>query len=100
MTRTVLALALGAAALAIALHPQQASTQPAATHTFTQIVPGVYSAIGSAPLNAGSNSAVIVNQDDVLVVDSHMTVEAARNLLQELKKITDKPVRFLVATHF
>jgi glyoxylase-like metal-dependent hydrolase (beta-lactamase superfamily II) len=101
MTRTVLALALGGtAALAIALHPQQASTQTAATHTFTQIVPGVYSAVGSAPLNAGSNSAVIVNQDDVLVVDSHMTPEAARNLLKELKTITDKPVRFLVDTHF
>ncbi len=101
MIRTSLALALGALiVLALALNPRPAATENAAMHTFTQIVPGVYSAFGSAPLNAGSNSAVIVNQDDVLVVDSHMTPEAARNLLQELKRITDKPVRFLVDTHF
>jgi len=101
MIRTSLALALAAVVvLVLALHPRPAATQTTAGHKFTQIVPGVYSAVGSAPLNAGSNSAVIVNQDDVLVVDSHMTPEAARNLLQELKTITDKPVRFLVDTHF
>src|SRR5262249_50192670 len=61
---------------------------------------GVYSAVGSAPPNAGSNSAVIVNQDDVLVVDSHISPESGRALLKDLKTITDKPVRFLVNTHF
>ena len=73
---------------------------PALSHTFTQIAPGVYSAVGSAPPVAGSNSAVIVNQDDVLIVDSHMSPEAARALLKDVKSITDKPVRFLVNTHF
>jgi glyoxylase-like metal-dependent hydrolase (beta-lactamase superfamily II) len=79
---------------------QAQTPPPQATHKFTQIVPGVYSAIGTGTPNVGSNSAVIVNQDDVLVVDSHISPESARVLLKELKTLTDKPVRFLVNTHF
>jgi cyclase len=98
MTRIRIALALtGIAAASLAFHAQ---TFPAAAYRFQQIAPGVYSAIGTGTLNAGSNSAVIVNRDDVMIVDSHMTPEAARAMLTELKPISDKPVRFLVNTHF
>jgi cyclase len=98
MTRIRIALALtGIAAASLAFHAQ---TSPAAAYRFQQIAPGVYSAIGTGTLNAGSNSAVIVNRDDVMIVDSHMTPEAARAMLTELKPISDKPVRFLVNTHF
>jgi len=97
MTRLALA-ALVLAALTVPLVHSQA---PGATqHKFTEIAPGVYSAIAPPSLNGGSNSAVIVNRDDVVVVDSHMTPEAGRVLLQEIKTITDKPVRFLIDTHF
>ena len=51
-------------------------------------------------MNVGSNSAVIVNRDDVMIVDSHISPESGRAMLQELKAITDKPVRFLINTHF
>lgn len=88
--------ALGAIAVPL-LHSQ---SRTATQHTFTQIAPGVYSAIAPPSLNGGSNSAVIVNRDDVLVVDSHMTPAAGRALLQDIKTLTDKPVRFLVDTHF
>src|ERR1043165_8694790 len=100
MRRTHLVLVVcGAAAVAFALAPRAAS-QTTPTHTFTEIAPGIYSAVGTGPINAGSNSAVIVNADDVLVVDSHMTPEAGRALLKDLPTITTKPVRFLVNTHF
>jgi cyclase len=82
---------------AVAFHAQ--SSSPLA-HTFTQIAPGVYSAVGSGTPNVGSNSAVIVNQDDVIVVDSHISPESGRALLSDIKTITDKPVRFLINTHF
>jgi cyclase len=97
MTRTRLALVL--ACLAVCTVAFRAQT-PATAHTFTRIAPGVYSAIGSGTLNAGSNSAVIVNEQDVVVVDSHMTPESGRVLLQEIKTLTDKPVRLLIDTHF
>ena len=97
MTRFV----LGATVLVVLTIPLLHSQAPSATqHRFTEIAPGIYSAIAPPSLNGGSNSAVIVNKDDVVVVDSHMTPEAGRVLLQEIKTITDKPVRFLVDTHF
>ena len=73
---------------------------PPAAYRFQQIAPGVYSAIGTGAMNVGSNSAVIVNADDVLIVDSHISPASGRAMLEELRSITDKPVRFLVNTHF
>jgi glyoxylase-like metal-dependent hydrolase (beta-lactamase superfamily II) len=99
MTRIRFALIFTlAAAGGLAFHAQ--APAPAAAYAFTQIVPGVYSAIGTGSMNVGSNSAVIVNDDDVMVVDSHISPESGRAMLQELKTITSKPVRFLVNTHF
>jgi cyclase len=83
---------------AVAFHAQTPAPQPA--FTFKPIVPGVYSALGTGSMNVGSNSAVIVNRDDVMIVDSHISPESGRAMLQELKAVTDKPVRFLVNTHF
>jgi glyoxylase-like metal-dependent hydrolase (beta-lactamase superfamily II) len=99
MTRARLfAVVLFAAAAGLAFRAQ--TPAPAAAYRFQQIVPGIFSAIGTGAMNVGSNSAVIVNQDDVLIVDSHISPESGRAMLQELKTITDKPVRFLVNTHF
>ena len=83
---------------ALVFHAQ--TPAPQAAYKFTEIVPGIYSAIGTGTMNVGSNSAVIVNQDDAIVVDSHISPESGRALLRELKAITDKPVRFLINTHF
>ncbi len=99
MSRIRLALLLaGIAVSTFAFHAQNAV--PATAYRFTQIVPGIYSAIGTGTMNVGSNSAVIVNRDDVIIVDSHISPESGRAMLQELKAITDKPVRFLINTHF
>ena len=99
MNRIRLALTVAGMAIgALVFHAQ--SPAPPLAHKFTEIAPGIYSAVGSAAINAGSNSAVIVNQDDVVIVDSHMTPEAGRALVRDLKTITDKPVKFLINTHF
>ena len=99
MTRIRIAVVLcGIAVSALVFHAQSPTSQ--AAYKFTQIVPGVYSAIGTGSMNVGSNSAVIVNQDDVMIVDSHISPESGRAMLQELKAITDKPVRVLINTHF
>src|SRR5471032_329917 len=99
MTRIRAALALAGIALsALVFHAQ--TPAPAAAYKFTEIVPGVYSAIGTGTMNVGSNSAVIVNSDDVVIVDSHISPESGRAMLQELKTITDKPVRVLINMHF
>lgn len=68
--------------------------------TVTALRPGVYAATGQPGRNTGSNSAFIVTDRDVIVVDDHITVRAARALLAEIRRITDKPVRYVVNTHF
>ena len=64
----------------------------------TPVGEGVYAAIGKN--GAFGNCAVIVNRDDVLVVDSSMRPSWARELIQQIKKLTDKPVRYVVNTHW
>ncbi|HJT88360.1 MAG TPA: MBL fold metallo-hydrolase, partial [Bryobacteraceae bacterium] len=49
---------------------------------------------------SGSNNVVIVNDTDVLLVDDGTTPATARALLEDLKQITPKPVRYVVNTHF
>ena len=43
---------------------------------------------------------VVVNEEDVLLVDSHITPDAARELVKSVSTITDKPVRYVVNTHW
>src|SRR6185503_9568364 len=46
------------------------------------------------------NSSIIVNDNDVVLVDDHVSPAAASVLLDELKAITNKPVRTVINTHF
>jgi glyoxylase-like metal-dependent hydrolase (beta-lactamase superfamily II) len=69
-------------------------------HRFHQVSEGVYSAVATGTMNVGSNSAVIINEKEVMIVDSHITPASARVLLEEIKTLTDKPVRYVVNTHF
>jgi cyclase len=45
------------------------------------------------------NSVAIVNQNDVLVFDTNTRPSSARAILAEIRKITDKPVKFVVYSH-
>src|SRR6266702_2256123 len=55
-------------------------------YKFQKVADGVYYVTGGV----GGNSAVIVNERDVLLVDDGNTPTAARLLLQDLTLITDK----------
>jgi cyclase len=66
------------------------------TYKFEKVADGVYYATGGF----GSNNVVIVNDQDVLLVDDGTTPAAARAFLEDIKKITNKPVRTVVNTHF
>ncbi len=84
--------------LALVLACLAAGAAGAQSFDITQVAPGVYAAIGRA--GVASNGAFIVNQDDVLVVDTHYRPSWARDLIAEIKKVTDKPVRYVVNTHW
>ena len=72
------------------------------THVFEEIAPGVYFApsSGTGTVNLTSNALVVVNEDHALVVDSHITADAGQALVDSVARLTDKPVRYLVNTHF
>jgi glyoxylase-like metal-dependent hydrolase (beta-lactamase superfamily II) len=42
----------------------------------------------------------VVNDQDVLLVDSHISPEAARALIASVKTLTDKPIRTVVNSHY
>jgi cyclase len=66
------------------------------TYKFEKIADGVYYATGGF----GSNNVVIVNDDDVLIVDTGTSPAAARAFVADIKMLTSKPVRYVVNTHW
>ena len=85
------------AAMVLLAHLAAAQTAPPAELPFVlkEIGPGVYAAISPE-----SNAGFIVGDDAVLVVDSFLHPSTARALLGEIRKITPKPVRYVVNTHY
>jgi cyclase len=69
-------------------------------YAFERITEGVYYATGTGSMVTGSNNEVIIGQRDVMVVDTGTTPAAARAFLEDLRLITNKPVRYVVNTHF
>ena len=68
--------------------------------TLKQVVPGVYAAVSKEQFKVNCNAAVILLDESVLVVDTHSKPSAARALIAQIKTLTDKPVRYVVNTHF
>ncbi|HLJ63915.1 MAG TPA: MBL fold metallo-hydrolase [Stellaceae bacterium] len=46
------------------------------------------------------NTGIIIGEDGVMVIDARATPVLARELMAELAKITDKPVKYVVLTHY
>jgi cyclase len=62
---------------------------------------GVYFAKARPQAMINCNSAVFVRSKDVVVVDAHSKPSAAASLVAQIRReITDKPVRYVVNTHF
>ncbi len=53
-----------------------------------------------ADVGLSGNSVAILSDDGVLVFDSSATPETAATVLTEIRKLTDKPVRYLVNSHW
>ena len=49
--------------------------------------------------DAGSNSAFLVTDDGVLVIDTRQHPVLGRDLIARIRKVTDKPIKWVVVTH-
>ena len=77
-----------------------AQTSPAPAHRFIKVAENVYAAVGNGTIQTQDTVAVVINRDDVLIVDTNITPEATRRLVSDIKTLTDKPVRYVVNTHW
>ena len=64
-----------------------------------EVVPNVFAYIHSGVGWDICNSGFIVGDDGVLVIDSMMVASMVRPYLEEIRKVTDKPIRYVVNTH-
>lgn len=79
----------------------QAQTASGDLFTIEKVAEGVFAALAKPQALTNSNAAIFVLDRDVLVVDAHSKPSAAAALLAQIKKeVTDKPVRYLVNSHF
>jgi cyclase len=86
------ALALAAClVLPVSLFAQQQSPAP----TMKMLKPDVWVGLGGS----GGNSTIIVGKTGVIVVDAKQTEAGAKALLDEVAKITPKPVTTVILTH-
>jgi glyoxylase-like metal-dependent hydrolase (beta-lactamase superfamily II) len=64
------------------------------------VADGVYAAVARPRTPINCNALVVVYDEGVLVVDTHSRPSSARALIEQIRTITDKPVRYAVNTHF
>jgi cyclase len=72
----------------------------AADFTVKKIGDGVYAAVSPDHSKAGSNAGFIVGPNGIVVVDTFETIDAAKELLAEIRKVSSLPVRYVVNTHY
>jgi cyclase len=63
-----------------------------------KIGPDLYAYISEN--NASANSTFLVSERGILVVDTGVNVQEGRKLLDEIRKISPAPVRWIVNTHY
>jgi len=76
-----------------------ASTLFAQTRTVSELAPGVFFYFGDELQQKSANCTWIVFKDYVLAIDANYPW-GAEEILKEIRKTTDKPIRFLFDTHY
>ena len=67
---------------------------------FKKIADGVHVAVAAPAYKVNCNTAIIEDGDGVLIVDTHSKPSAARVIVEHVRALTSKPVRYVINTHF
>ena len=78
-----------------------APAPPAEGFTVERLAEGVYAAVRREPpsLYSESNSLFIIGDSNVAVVDAQFSLASTRAVLAAIRRLTDKPVRYVINTH-
>ncbi len=64
--------------------------------SFTEVGDGLWAFTAEGDPNSG----VIIGDDSVMVVEAQATPRLAHKVIDEIRKVTDKPISYLVLTHY
>ena len=64
--------------------------------SFDEIGPGLYAFTAEGDPNSG----VIVGDDSVMIVDAQATPVLAREVIERVRRVTDKPIKYVLLTHY
>ena len=64
--------------------------------TFSEIGPDLY----AFTAEGDPNSAVIVGDDGCLVFDAQATPAMAHKVIERVRSVTDKPIKYVVLSHY
>lgn len=86
--------------LTIAVSGQNTNGKP--HFTVERLASGVFALVRNEPASLwfNPNNVFIVGKKEVIVVDSNISSDHTREVLAELRRITDKPVKFVINTHW
>jgi cyclase len=80
---------------------RQAPTQPAQSEqepapvSLEKISANVYEVKGGS----GANAAVYIGEKEILVIDAKMSEESAKQMLEQVRKLSTNPIAFVALTH-
>jgi glyoxylase-like metal-dependent hydrolase (beta-lactamase superfamily II) len=64
--------------------------------SFEELGPGLYGYTAEGDPNSG----VVIGDESVLVVDAQATPQMAQDVLARIREVTDKPVKYVVLSHY
>jgi glyoxylase-like metal-dependent hydrolase (beta-lactamase superfamily II) len=69
----------------------------------TKIADNVYSYVGvkdaSPARSFAANAGIVIGRDGILVVDTLISAKEAQRFLADIRKVSDKPIKYVVNTH-
>ena len=70
-------------------------TQKFSPPKIVKVTDKIYSAVGYGM----ANSVMVVGDDGIIIIDTMLTYETAKEVMKEFRKISDKPVKAIIYTH-
>lgn len=94
--RTRIIVGLSVCILVVCATASGEGLQKISEHVYAYVTPGAPAPSEGVTANAG----LVVGKDSALVIDTLFSAKAAERFLADVRKITDKPIKYAVNTHF